>query len=248
MFLLMIGIVLCADSLVFSIRTNGNLGIWLPGIFGLPLVLLALFYEKLLPFFNTGAGAFCKWFLICAYALSILFFSLTSLFLYSQGHKKAPANADALIVLGCAVYGERPSLTLTRRLDAAIAYLEENPETLCFVSGGQGNGEDIPEAEAMKTYLISRGIASERVVAETKSMSTTENFAFTYPLIEERFGSGTKIVYVSTYFHVYRAGRVASAQGIEAYGCGARGVWYITLNDYLRECVAVFAYKLLNAI
>ena len=72
----------------------------------------------------------------------------------------------------------RDRLTLARRLDAALAYLEENPKAYVVVSGGQGAGEDISEAEAMRRYLAARGIEESRILMEDKSMSTLENFLF----------------------------------------------------------------------
>ena len=41
-----------------------------------------------------------------------------------------------LVVLGAAVYGERPSLTLVRRMEGALDYLETYPESTAIVSGG----------------------------------------------------------------------------------------------------------------
>ena len=39
-----------------------------------------------------------------------------------------------LVVLGAAVYGERPSLTLVRRMEGALDYLETYPESTAIVS------------------------------------------------------------------------------------------------------------------
>ena len=245
--LLFAGSLLCADTLFFSLRAR-NLGIWLPAMYGLPLLLLGLFYAPFRLWSQAGLGRLFRVLLVAFYCASILFFACTSLFLYFKGHKEAPKNADALLVLGCALRGSRPTLTLTKRLDAAVLYLNENPDTVCFVSGGQGTGEDIPEALAMKNYLVSFGIDEERIVMESSSMSTYENFSLSYPLITQRFSKDAEIVYLSTYFHVYRAGGAASSLGIRAEGFGAPGVWYITPNDYLRESIAIVYYRLRNMV
>ena len=96
---------------------------------------------------STVLGAWIKWALVAAYTA---FFTLVAdnvrALIYREGHASPPAGADAVIVLGCGVRGERVSLTLARRLDAALAYLEENPKAYVVVSGGQGAGEDISEA------------------------------------------------------------------------------------------------------
>lgn len=245
---IVLGALLCADTLLFSFRGGRSLGVWLPAVFGLPLLLIGIFYARLCIWSAAGFGRFCKIALLCGYCISVLFFGCTSLFLYSQGHKTAPGDADALIVLGCALRGDRLTLNLKRRLDAAVVYLNENPGTACFVSGGQGSGEYLPEAHAMRDYLLRQGIEEGRIIVEDKSQSTYENFAFTYPLIVEHCGENASIVYVTTYFHIYRAGRVAASMGIEASGQGARGTAYITPNDYLRECLAVLLYKVQGKI
>ena len=62
-------------------------------------------------------------------------------------------HAAYLIVLGAQVRGRKITDSLLRRLDAAIPYLLQYVETTVIVSGGQGPGEDITEAEAMAEYL-----------------------------------------------------------------------------------------------
>ena len=47
--------------------------------------------------------------------------------------------ADYLVVLGAGVNGSVPSLSLRERLDAALAYLQEYPESKAVLSGGKGN-------------------------------------------------------------------------------------------------------------
>ena len=161
----------------------------------------------------------------------------------SAAHRKADYGKDVLIVLGCAVRGERVSLTLKLRLDAALEYLEHSPNTAVIVSGGKGDGENISEAEAMKRYLVSHGIDESRIITEDKSTSTWENFKFSKMILDERF-PGASAAFVTTNFHVYRAGRVAIMNGIEAEGYGAKDVWYTKLNNYMRESIAVAVYKL----
>ena len=135
----------------------------------------------------------------------------------AMGEEWMENGKDVLIVLGCAVRGERVSLTLKLRLDAALEYLEHSPNTAVIVSGGKGDGENISEAEAMKRYLVSHGVDEGRIITEDKSTSTWENFKFSKEILDERF-PGASAAFVTTNFHVYRAGRVAIMNGIEAEG------------------------------
>ncbi|MFQ8823540.1 MAG: YdcF family protein [[Ruminococcus] lactaris] len=50
------------------------------------------------------------------------------------------------------------SNSLKKRLDKALEYAENNPNTVLVLSGGKGEGEDISEAEAMYDYLQYNGI------------------------------------------------------------------------------------------
>ena len=52
-----------------------------------------------------------------------------------------------MVVLGCKVNGEEPSLMLRRRLECAMEYLAENPQADCVVSGGMGDNESYTEAQ-----------------------------------------------------------------------------------------------------
>lgn len=62
---------------------------------------------------------------------------IETVFIVKASIKKPKENAT-LIVLGCKVYGEHASRSLRERLDAALIYLEENPDSQCIVSGGMG--------------------------------------------------------------------------------------------------------------
>ena len=102
----------------------------------------------------------------------------------SAANRKPPKNAT-LIVLGCRVYGERASLSMVERLEAAYEYLQENPQAVCVLSGGMGSGENITEAECMYRYLVDKGITSRRLYKEEESTSTIENLKFSLELINE---------------------------------------------------------------
>ena len=48
---------------------------------------------------------------------------------------QADGNEDAVIVLGCAVIGDRPSNTMYARTYAAIEYYKQNPDAVFVLSG-----------------------------------------------------------------------------------------------------------------
>ena len=65
----------------------------------------------------------------------------------------AGTPASAIVVLGAGVNGETPSAALWSRIRAAENYLEIHPGVPVVLSGGQGAGEAISEAEAMRRAL-----------------------------------------------------------------------------------------------
>ena len=243
-FLIVGGLLVCDTLFLIMLTPSRSLGIFMPFCLGLPLILAGIL-EKCRPsWLKNVFGKTARWLYVVAYAAFLLVFTTTTVLCISAASAKAPESCDVMIVLGCGVKGTRPTLTLTKRLDRAIVYLNENPDTLVIVSGGKGPSEAISEAEAMRIYLTEHGIDESRIIEEDKSTSTTENFAFSKRIIDEKLPQGAKVCFVTTNFHVYRAGKVAQKQGIKAYGIGASGVWYITLNDYLRECVGITLYTL----
>lgn len=152
------------------------------------------------------------------------------------GTEETEEPLDYVIVLGAQVRGTRVSRALQQRLDRAAAYLEEHEETVVIVSGGQGPGEDISEAEAMERYLIERGIAPERIRKEDKSVNTAQNIRFSKAWIEKE---NARIGIVSNDFHVFRAVHIAKAQGIEAVGIPAPSTLGMYPHYMTREAVAV---------
>lgn len=242
-FLIIAGAVLTLDTVLLSMVSNGHLGTVLPAIMGIPMLIIGIFKNHLFPFFQTPIGRWAKTILIILYAAAMVFFLIMGTILSSSASKKAEYNRDVLIVLGCAVRGDRVSLTLKYRLDAALEYLAHSPDTHVIVSGGKGDGENLSEAQAMKDYLTSHGIDPSRITMEDKSTSTWENFKFTREIMDERFPDASA-AFVTTAFHVYRAGRVAIMNGIGAEGYAAKDVWYAAPNNYMRESIAITLYKI----
>ena len=155
-----------------------------------------------------------------------------------------PGESDApyVIVLGAAVYGESPSLTLRHRADRALEHLESNPGAVAVVSGGQGEGEAISEAEAMRRYLVNKGgIADHRILCEDRSTSTLENLTFSKAIIEENGGDPDRVAVVSSSYHIYRAKRMAAALGMEADGLPSSDGYPVYMTGmYIREALAVW--------
>ena len=166
-----------------------------------------------------------------------------------EARTDAPDGTEYLIVLGAGLNGDVPSLSLTNRLTAALEWLEGHPDCVAVVSGGQGPGENMTEAEAMGIWLEARGIAPERIVLEPEATSTWENLANSFALIRERGGEpdGNCAILTSEY-HLCRAKLMAADQGVEAYGVAARtSMPTLMINYFIREAFAVTYYRIFGA-
>lgn len=153
---------------------------------------------------------------------------------------RPPENTTA-VIMGCSVKGERPSRVLNERLEAAYEYLTENEEALCVLSGGQGPGEDISEAECMYRYLTDRGIAPERLLKEDRSTNTDENLKFSADILRER-GVGGDITIITSEFHEYRANKVAEKLGIKSYSTPSHTFFAYLPTFYVRELYGILYY------
>lgn len=187
-------------------------------------------YKKKVPAVLFSAFSFAA----AAFSLFLAF----SLAVVISGTGKTDEKELTLIVLGCQVKGESPSLMLSERLSAAYGYLSENPDSVCIVSGGQGADEEMSEALCMYNYLTGHGIEKERIFLEDKSTSTYENLKFSKAVMEKAGLTG-KVGIVTNEFHEKRANMIAGRLGIESTGVPAPTLWVLKPTYYLREAYAL---------
>ncbi|MCR5214587.1 MAG: YdcF family protein [Eubacterium sp.] len=156
-------------------------------------------------------------------------------------------ETEVLIVLGCKVNGEEPCSMLEERLVAAKAFLEENQDVICIVSGGQGSDEDISEAECMKRWLVASGIDEDRIIMEDQSTSTYENINYSANIIESE-GLGMNVAIASNEFHIYRAGTLAEHLGLTYSAVPAQTSWWLAPTYVVREMYGIVAENMRSYI
>ena len=179
----------------------------------------------------TGAAA----------ALALLLFLAAETPILDTALTAGKSDAPYVIVLGAAVYGETPSISVRHRCDRASEHLDSNPKAVAVVSGGRGEGEDISEAEAMRRYLADKGVAQSRILMEDRSTSTWENLTFSKQIIEESSGDPSRVAVVSSAYHLYRARRMAAALGMAADGLASSDGYPVYMAGmYIREALAVW--------
>ena len=152
--------------------------------------------------------------------------------------KNTPDGRETVVVLGCRVFDNGPSLMLRTRLEAAYRYLENNPETRCILSGGQGSDEPESEAQCMYNWLVAKGIDEKRLYKEDRSTSTRENLQFSMEIVE-REGLNRKMALVTNEFHCYRAFLIGRCLEIRPACIPAQTPGWLLPSYYLRELYGV---------
>jgi uncharacterized SAM-binding protein YcdF (DUF218 family) len=188
-----------------------------------------------------------KWILIASLFIFIMTIYFGYLHLKIREHSlfRATDRAEYIIILGARVKGTTPSLSLQYRIDAAATYLNQNPQAIALASGGQGPGEEITEAEAIKKGLMNQGIDESRIIVENQSTSTIENIKFSKKLIPNDLEKG---LLVSNDFHLFRAKMIAKDYGLKLEGLPARTPTVALVKSYTREYLAITKYFLYKYI
>ena len=164
-------------------------------------------------------------------------------------HDQLLGEPRVMIVLGCQVREDGPSVLLRDRLDEALAYWEDHEDTLIVVSGGQGSNEPTTEARAMADYLEERGVEEDQILLEDRSHNTAQNLRYSRALLEEAGEdlSGGVIV-VSNGFHLTRARMLAQRAGFDQVSTLAAPTSHLPsrLQMYIREPLALVKSFLLD--
>lgn len=225
-------ILYCGGTFVMGVGSYFFL-IW--GVMGIVFLLLGTLLSK-----RELVRRFPRWLKVMAvslFSIGILLFAGVEGMILSQYRAVPEQGADYVIVLGAKWRIDGPSEVLRRRLDTAVAYLNENPDTKVIVSGGQGNNEPVSEAAGMRQYLVEAGINDERIRMEDASTNTFQNLVFSGRLLDP---GNDKVVIVTNNFHVFRAVCIAEKQGYkDVEGMAAGSLPGMAPHNLLREFFGV---------
>lgn len=158
-----------------------------------------------------------KWLRYIIYLGLILLVVVEGTIIY-YGQNRDLSESDYVVVLGAGLKGERMTLSLKERVEKALECAKDNKNSYIVLSGGQGPGESIAEAEAMKRYLLENGVEEKRLLLENKSTSTMENFKFSKEIIEKHSGKtleNLNIKIVTSNYHAFRSNIIAKRQGYD---------------------------------
>ena len=193
-------------------------------------VLFFLFGYSIWKSFWKKVPRLVKGICIAVVAVGFTAFFIVEGCIISQMHEKGEAGLDYIIVLGAQVRESGPSAALKYRLDEAVEYLEDNPKTICIVSGGQGANEPYSEAEGMAQYLKEQGIDASRILLE-----------YSKALIKD----GASVGIITNDFHLFRAKQIARKYGLDnVCGIAAKSTPVYLPNNMLREFLAEIKFLL----
>lgn len=240
-FLIIIGFIL---FLWFSFPVTLNV-LNFANVLGMVFAFLIILYGRFFKNVNTTVKAF--WHrkygkavlsIITAVALAgVAIVTVITSFMISST-LNSPDKETTVVVLGCKVNPNGPSIMLTSRLEATYDFLTENSDVVCVLSGGQGADEHISEARAMYNWLTEKGIDKSRLYIEDKSTSTRENLLFSKEIIEKN-NLSTNITIITNEFHQYRAKTIAKALNINSFSYPAKTPIYLFPTYYVRELFAI---------
>ena len=214
------------------------------------LIGLILFYT-LMPMVGLKFPGFAKIatriFTVCL-TIGLLVVGITEAVIIHASFGDPKEQVEYMVVLGAKVNADGPSVSLWDRICGAYEYLEEHPDVIAIVSGGQGTDEPITEAECMYRELVMLGIDPKRIWIEDAATSTWENMQFTLNLIEEKTGvRPAKLGVLSSEYHLFRASLFARACDVEFVGIPARTSRASQMiNHFMREVAGVWHYILLG--
>lgn len=168
----------------------------------------------------------CAWFIIHSICIS------------ADGLTDEIFDCDAAVVLGNMVSPEgKPSARLAGRLDKAAELFKRKHFNYIIVSGGiDSSGTD--EADAMKRYLIEKGVPEEALICDNlgnNSMLSARNSA---AIMKER--NFQNLMLISQFYHISRLKLAFSKEGLRH--CASASSDHFELRDLYSVFREFFAY------
>jgi uncharacterized SAM-binding protein YcdF (DUF218 family) len=128
-------------------------------------------------------------------------------------------KADVAIVLGAAVYDDKPSPVFRERINHAVnLYKAGNIQTIIFI-GGLGDGETHAESIVAKNLAVTLGIPETDILTEIESQTTRGNLLQAQKLVITKGLTSTLVV--SDPLHSKRAMMMAEDIGLVAVKASA---------------------------
>lgn len=120
---------------------------------------------------------------------------------------------DYIVVFGAAVGSDgKPGAVLRHRLDAALRSAEGRPRARVLVTGGLGKHPPA-EADAMRSYLLDRGLAAGLILTEPEGVDTLSSAVRCLEILR-RQSDVNAVVLCSSSFHLPRCQMIFRVFGL----------------------------------
>jgi len=133
-----------------------------------------------------------------------------------QGETDEARPADAIVVLGAAQYNGVPSPVFVARLQHAVELYQRGLAPWFIVTGGKQPGDRTTEAATARNYAIAHGVPASSILGEDLGRDTLESMEAVGTILRGRGLSSA--VFVSDRSHMLRVLRMATDQGLVAWG------------------------------
>lgn len=178
--------------------------------------------------------------------LSLIYITYISTGIYSYGNVNEIVKADAAIVLGAAVWGDKPSPVFEERINHGIwLYKNGFVDNLIF-TGGKGENASLSESSIAKVYAMENSIPGEDIFIEEQSTITQENIQFAAEIAKEN--NFSSVIVVSDPLHMKRAMLMCKDYGLGAYSSPTPTTRYVTAKSKLtflaREVFYYIGYQI----
>lgn len=120
-------------------------------------------------------------------------------------------DIDAIIILGCKVNENGPSLMLSRRLDKGIDVYNKL-HTKIILTGDHGKNE-YDEVNVMRDYMLSSSVPIEDIFLDHAGFNTYDSIYRAKYIFKAK-----KVILITQEYHMYRALYLANSLNLEAIG------------------------------
>jgi uncharacterized SAM-binding protein YcdF (DUF218 family) len=192
-----------------------------------------------------------KWILILLCVISALLLAILTVAanIYFYGTQKNDIKADAAIVLGAAVWGEKPSPVFRERINHAIALYQKGHIKTIIFTGGVGEVNEPAESVVAMNYAIAKGVKKADIAIETESRTTRQNLIYAQKVANSQ--QLKKFLIVSDPLHLKRAVLMARDLGMDAYPSPTLTTRYRSFKSQMeflaRETYFYFVYLLFKS-
>ncbi|MEP0913091.1 YdcF family protein [Leptolyngbya sp. GB1-A1] len=135
--------------------------------------------------------------------------------IYSFSFTRDHIPSDAAIVLGAAVWNDKPSPVFEERIKHGINLYNTKQVKFLIFTGGVGENDELAESVIAQRYAIQNGVHPKDIFCETTSKITLENLQGAKVIIQQQ--GFDRILIVSDPLHMRRSLLMARDLGINAY-------------------------------